>query len=568
MTHSTTLHSPRHKGAHLQARELTVLRGERRVLDRFDLRVSPGERAGLIGANGAGKSTLLSALAGELELADGDVTAPAELGFLRQEMELPGDTTIDAVVATAVAPIRRLEGQLETAGLALADGSSAAADEYSRLLDAAEQLGLWELDARIETVLAGLQLSALDRGRPISELSGGQRHRLSVAALLLEQPTALLLDEPTNHLDAEALAFLATQLRSWRGPVLFASHDRSFLDEVATVIIDLDPTPAEEGIRHGMVRGRRFGGNLSDYLATRRRDIVRWTREYEEERAERARLAYVIDVDAREIFHTDRPRGDSRINAKFESDRAAKTVGGRLRQARARLDALDRAPVPVPPRPLSFAGFARGSVTGEGMLAQLTEAGVRGRLAPISLEIEAGSRLLVTGPNGAGKSTLLGVLAGTVPTNSGDAQRGRSIRMLRQDDEWPDLSISAAEAYRRALRRPGQAPSLEDLGLLDAAASGRPLGKLSYGQRRRVALAPLVAEPPALLLLDEPTNHLAIELVSQLESALDEYPGAVVIASHDRWLRERWQHGRLELAPPQPRDTTGNEAASAARYLK
>lgn len=560
MTYSIgTTGAPRTVGAHLQARELTVLRGEQRVLDRFDIRVNPGERAGLIGANGAGKSTLLAALAGDLDAADGEITAPRELGLLRQEMELPAGTSIRAVIETAVEPIRRLEQQLADAGVALASGDARADDEYARLLDAAEQSGLWELDARIESVLAGLQLDMLDRDAPIAELSGGQRHRLAVAALLLERPSALLLDEPTNHLDAEALEFLAQQLQGWRGPVLIASHDRTFLDEVATLIIDLDPTPAEEGIRLGMVRGRRFGGNLRDYLAARHRDRERWAREYADEQDERAQLAHVIEVDAREIFHTDQPRGDSRITAKFESDRAAKTVGGRLRQARARLDALDRAPVPAPPQPLQFRGFASGRQPGAGMLAQLTEAAVAGRLAPISLEVEPGARLLVTGPNGAGKSTLLGVMAGDVHATSGEVRRGRSVRLLRQDDEWPDLGVTAAEAYRRALRKPSAAPSLEELGLLDAEASALPLAKLSYGQRRRVALAPLVAEPPALLLLDEPTNHLAIDLVTQLESALEDYPGAVVIASHDRWLRDRWRHSELRLsaggAPTERRGT-------------
>ncbi len=522
------------------------------MLDRFDIRVSPGERAGLIGANGAGKSTLLSTLAGDFEPTDGEVTSPAELGFLRQELELPGDTTIDDVVAGAVAPIRQLEHELEVAGAALADGGAAVADEYARLLDAAEQRGLWELDARIEAVLAGLQLGGLDRDRPIAELSGGQGHRLALAALLLEQPTALLLDEPTNHLDDAALEFLAEQLRRWRGPVLFASHDRSFLDDVANVIVDLDESPAQEGIAHGMVRGRRYRGNVHDYLAARRRDLEQWRRNYDDELAERARLERVIGVDARNIFHTTKPRSESRMAAKFEADRAAKTVGSRLRQARSALAELDRHPVPVPPRPLEFGGFARGRALGSGTAAQLTEAAVERRLGPVSLELVAGSRTLVTGPNGVGKSTLLGVLARHVRATSGEVAVTRSVGMLGQEDVWPDLRVSAAEAYRRGLRQPSAAPTLEDLGLLDEPTSRRALGELSYGQRRRVALAPLIAEPPALLLLDEPTNHLAIDLVTQLEAALDGYPGTIVIASHDRWLRERWRHDELRLSPYGP----------------
>ncbi|KAB1641871.1 ABC-F family ATP-binding cassette domain-containing protein [Gulosibacter chungangensis] len=550
--------------AHLRVDGATVLRGTRRVLEDVSLAVSPGERIGLIGANGSGKSTLLSLISGSLDAqaASGSITVPTTLGSLAQELEHTADDSLSEVIESAVAPLRAIGTRLEEAAAHLADAASphnSAAEDYEQALLEAEHSGLWELDAQIDSMLTGLGLGGIARSRPVAALSGGQRRRLALAALLLKRPSALVLDEPTNHLDDGAVAFLEQQLLGWTGPVLFASHDRSFLDAVATGIVDLDYSFGPEGPTSGLQQARRYTGGFSDYLVARAADRVRWQRAFEEQQAERRRLEYVIAVDARDVFHTTKPRSETRMAAKFEADRAAKTVGARLRQARNRLAELDRSPVHAPPKLLQFSGFERsGEVSAEQASAMLTRndpiavvhgAAVGRRLAPISLEIGPHSRLLIEGANGAGKSTLLSLLSGQLQPEVGTVELHGSVGLLAQYDSWPDLTVTAEQAYRQDLASGDTLPTPWELGLLDEAASRLPLAALSYGQRRRIALARLIADPPDLLLLDEPTNHLALSLAEELEQAIPDYPGAVVIASHDRWLRERWRGEVLQLHP-------------------
>ncbi|MGQ1838343.1 ABC-F family ATP-binding cassette domain-containing protein [Kocuria turfanensis] len=527
----------------------------RRVLTDVSLTVPAGGRIGLIGENGAGKTTLLHLAAGLLVPATGTVHRPERTGLLRQQLDLPARVTVGQVVEDAVADVRALEHRLAAlaAGIAQAPGDPATADAYDAVLRDAEREGLWALDARIEAVLGGLGLGRLPRDRRIGELSGGQRRRLALAALLLSRPAALLLDEPTNHLDDAAVDFLVAELAGRRGPVLMASHDRWFLDAAATGVVDLDPALGPDESAGGPARqGTVSTGGYSAYLDRREAARRRWGERFAAQQEERQRLQEVVDVSGREIFHTTAPKSEGRITRKFYSDRAAKTIGGRVRSARQRLGALERTAVGAPPAPLRFAGIAgTADDDASGTLLRLSGAAVAGRLAPTDLVLHAGDRLLVQGPNGTGKSTLLSLLAGELRPDAGAVERrgGAVVGRLAQEDDWPDLAVPAEAAYRARLRDAARAPTLRDLGLLRGEDAARPLGELSPGQRRRVALAALVAEPAPLLLLDEPTNHLSLALAEELEQALEDFPGTVVLATHDRWIRRRWT-GRVLSVPP------------------
>ncbi|WP_424348423.1 ABC-F family ATP-binding cassette domain-containing protein [Kocuria sp. CH-021] len=546
-----------HRAVHLRLDGIGVSHPGRRVLTDVSLTVTAGERIGLIGENGAGKTTLLHVAAGLLVPATGTVHRPGRTGLLRQELDLPAATALGQVVERAVGEVRALEHRLAgaAAAIARAPGDPATADAYDFALRDAERHGLWTLDARIETVLAGLGLARLPRDRPVGELSGGQRRRLALAALLLARPGALLLDEPTNHLDDDAVDFLAGELAGWRGPVLLASHDRWFLDEVATGLVDLDPALGPDESAGGPPRqGTATTGGYSSYLEQRELARRRWAERFAAQGQERERLQEIAEVSGREIFHTTAPKSEGRITRKFYSDRAAKTVGGRVRSARHRLAELERTAVGAPPQPLRFAGFARDAdaLPGTGSpLVRLTGVSITGRLAPTDLELRAGDRVLVEGPNGSGKSTLLAVLAGELRPDGGTVERQGSVVVgrLAQDDSWPDLACTAEAAFRARLRDADRAPTPAELGLLRAGDAARPLGELSPGQRRRVALAALVAEPAPLLLLDEPTNHLSLALAEELERALQDFAGTVVLATHDRWLRRRWRGRTVPVRP-------------------
>ena len=534
---------------HLRVDGVSKSYGERRVLTDLNLVIDSNQRVGLIGENGIGKSTLLRIMAGAEDPDVGIVTRPPRTGLLWQEVQYAPSQTVGDLIEGGLADVRAIERELEDAasgldaGVATATSSGDPAERYARALAAAEAADVWTVDARTAEVIAGLGVSGIPMHRRLDEVSGGQRSRFALAALLLGRPSALLLDEPTNHLDDEAADFLRAQLIRWPGLVVFASHDRAFLDEVATVLIDIDP--ARAGVT-------RFGGGYTDYLVAKAAERARWEAQYAAEQDELVRLEYSVDVTAREILN-DRVRVDNdKMGFDFRAGKVQRQASRRIRSAQARLDDLEQNQVAEPTPVLSFGGIPHGShlLDSDEPLVQLEGVWMPHRLSIDGLHIDPATSLLVTGRNGAGKSTLLGVLAGTISPDSGRVRRRKGLRvaLLEQDVRFADPQLSAREIYERTVgERRVEAVPLADLGLLAAADMDRAAGALSTGQQRRLALALIIARPPHVFLLDEPTNHLSLGLASELEDALGTYPGAVVVASHDRWLRQRWTGERVNL---------------------
>jgi macrolide transport system ATP-binding/permease protein len=527
----------------LRADGISHAYGDRPVLTDLSLTVSGGQRLGLLGENGAGKSTLLRLLAGAEAPDAGIIERPERTALLAQEVRLDPVQPIRAIIDDAVAGLRALETELQDAAAALAGGGASAEQRYASALEAAEAAELWTLDARRDELLDGLGVGALPLDRPIGEISGGQRSRVALAALLLARPEALLLDEPTNHLDDDAVAFLGERLREWRGAVVFASHDRAFLDEVATGLLDIDPS------RSGVTR---FGGGYSDYLAAKAAERARWEAQFAAEEKEVAALGHAIAVTARSIDTGNGPRDNDKFLYAFKGGNIDRQVRRRVRNAEGRLDDLMAARVAEPAPLLSFAGIPSGSHVLEDDEPLLTVTGARigDRLALEALTLAPDARLLVTGPNGAGKSTLLGLLAGRLDPDAGRVSRRKGLRvaLLDQDVRWADPAATPRALYERTLgERRAESFPLSGLGLLADRDLDRPVGRLSIGQQRRTALALIIAKPPHVFLLDEPTNHLSLSLATELEEALGTYPGAVVVASHDRWLRRRWSAPTLRL---------------------
>ncbi|MDY6054977.1 ABC-F family ATP-binding cassette domain-containing protein [Micrococcus sp.] len=571
--------------AHLRVDGISLSYGDRRVLTDVSFTVPATGPVGLIGENGSGKSSLLRVIAGLTDPDAGTVTAiapggPARIGLLHQEPPFHASATVAEALEDAIAPTRRAAADVDHAAAALADApedAAALADAYARALDIAERLRVWDVDARVDAMLHGLGLATLPRDRPTGALSGGQRSRLSLAWLLLSQPDVLLLDEPTNHLDDAATAHLCAVLADWHGPVLLASHDRAFLDEAVTSLIDLDPSPIPHAVTGPLIGDgtgtgigvTRFSGTYTHYLHARLDARERWERQYREEQEELRRLAVQVERDQSVGNPSRGAPSEVRKAKKFYADRNAKVISRRVNNARSRLEELQQTQIRKPPRELHFAGLTAvagagasvsdGSMQPAGLTLAAVRVAVTGRLAPTSLTVGPGEKWLITGPNGSGKSTLLALLAGSLTPDAGTITRPRGLRtgLLTQEVVLADPrrrgpGRTARRAYQDlvGLDLANRVP-LSTFGLLEPRDEDRPVDVLSVGQRRRLALAALLADPPDVLLLDEPTNHLSLLLATQLEAMIPDYPGAVVVASHDRWLRRTWHGGTLELDAPE-----------------
>ncbi|GGO31924.1 ABC-F family ATP-binding cassette domain-containing protein [Micromonospora parathelypteridis] len=531
----------------LIAYDLVRSRGTRRVLDGVSLTAAPGRRIGLIGENGTGKTTLLRVLAGVDEPDSGTVVRPPDLGFLHQELPFTPSATVAGIVDDALREARADLAELDRTAVALTE-TPEGTEEHDRLLSAygevlerAQDRDAWDADRRALTVLAGLGLGEIPHDRRLAALSGGQRGRLALAAMLIRRPAALLLDEPTNHLDDAAAAFCEEQLRAMPGVVVVASHDRAFLDAVCTDVIDLDPA-VDGPVRHG--------GNYTTYLAAKRAEAERWRRRYDDEQALLADLREAAAVTGHQVAHGRAPRDSEKMGYGHTAGRVQNQISRRVRDAARRLETIERAQIPAPPEPLRFHASVLAAGDGTEAIVTADQVEVPGRLRVGHLEVLARERLLVSGPNGAGKSTLLAVLAGNLSC-TGAVWRRPDLRvgLLSQDSVFPDAQRTARQVFDATVgTERAEVVALSSLGLLAPTDLDRPVAELSVGQRRRLGLAVLVADPPELLLLDEPTNHLSPRLCDELEEALGTGPGAIVVASHDRRLRSRWQGREITLA--------------------
>ena len=539
--------------------------GARPLFAGLDLRLTPGDVTALVGPNGAGKTTLLRIVAGLHSPDAGSVRfAPpdATLGYLPQQPPAPEETILDyARRRTGVGPAQDV---FEAAAGALADDPDAA-DRYDRSLASWLALGGADLDVRLAEVLAALELDA-DLDRPLGSLSGGQAARAALASILVSRYDVLLLDEPTNNLDARGLSALTDFVASLRAPVLIASHDRAFLDAVATSVLELDE--AQQQVNH-------YTGGWSDYRAAKQ--LAR-------EQAEAAYAEYADTRDAlveqarrkTEWARTGRAKAAKlgpgmKLEKKAKEDRARRMDqrAARVRDAAERLQEVEQ---PRKEWQLRYT-IAEAAPSSEVVLTLDRVLARNGdfTVGPVSAQVVRGERVALLGDNGSGKTTLLEAILGRRLVATGRVSWGTRVALgalgqARGEIGGPERLLDAVAAALDTTDAADVRTLLAKLGL-GAEHVERSCDSLSLGERTRAALALLQGRSVNVVVLDEPTNHLDAAAIDQLQEALAGFAGTLLIVTHDRTLLDalgavtRWRFTR----------TSGNraevrvEAAPASR---
>jgi macrolide transport system ATP-binding/permease protein len=521
---------------HINLSDVSHGYGDRLLLDGINLTITAGEHVAVVGENGAGKSTLLRILAGLEQPHEGSAAIGGRVGYLAQTHGLPESFTVGGAIDASLASLRALEAELDRLEASLADAEDRDLDAYGRLQTEYQLREGYAAEPRVEAGLDRLGLGGLDRNRALGSLSGGEQERVALACVLADPADILLLDEPTNHLDARGTAWLEDRLAAHRGTVVVVSHDRMLLRKVAAAIIEVD---AERRAVN------RYGNGYDGYLREKAAERQRWVQQYhgwldamESEKRQAETVAGTMGYG--------RKRDGDKMGFDFKAGTWQKAASSQVRNAQERLRRLEASPVEQPPVPLRLAApatlpsEAAPAVAGPAALS-VHGVSVPGRLQATDFQAALGQKVLITGPNGAGKSTLLSVLAGTLIPPAGRVSRPERVGYLQQELELPrQPSLRLLPAFAAGLggNIDEHAESLLRLGLFRTSEFHVPVGSLSAGQQRRLALARLLLGGYSTLIVDEPTNHLAPVLVEQLEAALAAFTGTLVMVSHDRALRE------------------------------
>lgn len=534
--------------ATLVAKALSGGHAHRTLFSNLDLTVTQGDVVGVVGANGAGKSTLLRLLAGVGEPLAGTVMcAPKDafVGWLPQEHERTPGETVEQYIARRTGSTAAT-GAMEKAAEELGAEVKGADDRYAAALEHWLASGAADLEDRLPAVLAdvapGVAQDALVTG-----LSGGQLARVALAALLLSRFDVVLLDEPTNDLDLDGLARLEAFMRNLRGGAVLVSHDREFLARCVTTVVELDLAQNQVAVYDGgydayleeRAVAKRHAREAYEEYADKKQDLVSRARTQREWSSQGVRNAMKKSPDNDKI----------RRRASMES---SEKQAQKVRQMESRIARLDEVEEPRKEWQLQFSiGSAPRS---SSVVATLNVAVARQgnfTLGPVSLQLNAGERVGITGPNGAGKSTLLRLLLGHQKPDDGAASLGANVAVGEIDQARGQLAEdqTLAAAFEAAVPELAQAEVrtlLAKFGL-KAAQTGARVGMLSPGERTRAGLALLQARGVNLLVLDEPTNHLDLPAIEQLEEALEDYTGALLLVTHDRRMLEnvrldaRWE---------------------------
>jgi ATPase subunit of ABC transporter with duplicated ATPase domains len=525
--------------ATLLARGLAAGHGAKALFTDLDLVVAPGDVVGLVGVNGAGKSTLLQTLAGALPAEAGEIALSppsATVGYLPQEAERrPGETVLDALARrTGVAGAQHV---MDEATEALTAGAPGADDRYGDALERWLALGGADLAERAEAVVAQVAPGvALDA--PTVSLSGGEAARVGLASLLLSRYDVLLLDEPTNDLDLAGLEQLERFVTGLRTGVVLVSHDREFLARTVTRVVELD-------LAQQLVRVH--DGGYEAYLVERevaRRHAREEFEEFADTKASlEARGRMQRNWMAKGVRDSIKKSKDGDKHIKAHNRASSEKQAAKAKQTERRIERLEvveeprkewelRMEIAAAPRAGAVVATLRGAVVRRGAFT----------LGPVDLQVDWGDRVAITGANGSGKSTLLAALLGRLPVDEGAASLGSGVRLGEVDQargrflgDEPLASAFGAEV-----------PDLPDAEVRTLLAKFglradhvlRPAGTLSPGERTRAALALLQARGVNVLVLDEPTNHLDLAAIEQLEEALADYPGTLLLVTHDRRMLE------------------------------